>query len=378
MQGHQDKHTPFESLSRPAQLNVIADALATRARHTSHSDDQLSTVAFPSCPAYLLNEGQIQSSQEMQPLRWKWSDFNLEDYYKGRLQMPKSVLRRINWQAYRISRRRLSPAEQTFATKILTRWLPTGKRIEKYGATATACHRCGDDETVDHLFQCPANKKWANDFLTRLEKFLQDNNTELDMQKALIAGIQNWLSPGIDQQRAPFAMKEHMRLQREIGWNLTFCGLFDENWCCIQEQHLYMQDNSETGMVWSVKLCIWMIREAWQAWQSRNEEVHKPDDGKSKAEMAIHEQIRKLYELRDDIGHHDRVILDEPIEDKLRRPFPVLQQWVRNTVPAINRCISDFQKKLRTGQRGIRQYLQRQQPVLSNSVTSQSESTIPE
>ena len=143
-----------------------------------------------------------------------------------------------------------------------------------------------------------------------------------------------------------------MRLQQEIGWNLTFCGLFDENWCFKQEQHLAMQDtrhSADTGIAWSVKLCSWMIREARQVWLSRNDEVHKPDDGKSKTERAIHEQIQKLYELRDDVGHHDRVILDEPIEDKLRRPFQVLQQWVRNTVPVINRCMNDFQQKLQTG-----------------------------
>lgn len=276
----------------------------------------------------------------------------------------------------------MTPAEQAFATKTLTRWLPTGKRLEKYGATATACHRCGEDETVDHLFLCIGQKQWASAFLRRLDTYLLDINTEPDIRKALIAGINNWLNPeAADRQRAPYSTREYVRLQNEIGWNLTFCGLFDENWCAMQEQYLSTNNtrhSDENGIAWSVKLCSWMIREARQVWLSRNEDVHKLDEGKSKSEQALFEQIQKLYALRDEVGHHDRALFDEPIEEKLGRPFPFLRQWARNTVSVINKCILDYQNKLRTGQKDIRQYFQREQPLPPIETSTQSESTNPE
>ena len=114
---------------------------------------------------------------------------------------------------------------------------------------------------------------------------------------------------------------------------------------------------------------------------TRNQEIHELDEGNSKAEQAIYEQVRKIYDLQGNIAHQHRVLLDKPLEDKLRRPFPVLQQWVRNTFPSISRCITDFQDKLRTGQRDIRQYFQRVQPRHNQPVENpspQSESTIPE
>ena len=160
-------------------------------------------------------------------------------------------------------------------------------------------------------------------------------------------------------------MSRHMKLQSEIGWNLVFCGLIDENWSDAQEKFFSRQPDrhcDNTGLVWNVNLCKWIIRESRQVWLNRNQEVHQPDEGNSKAEQEIFAQVQHLYELQDEISQQDRRILDEPMEEKLNRPISVLRQWVRNTVPVLNRCIHDYQNKLHTGQRDIRQYFQRVPP----------------
>ena len=72
-------------------------------------------------------------------------------------------------------------AEHAFAIKLLTRWLLTGQRVEKYGGKVTACHRCGEEETVNHLYQCEGNKEWKSKFLTRLDKFPTDIETATDI-----------------------------------------------------------------------------------------------------------------------------------------------------------------------------------------------------
>lgn len=53
------------------------------------------------------------------------------------------------------------------------------------------------------------------------------------------------------------------------------------------------------------------------------------------------------------MGQQDKILLNEPVEEKLGRLFPVLQQWVRNMVLGINRYIRDFLDKLKTGQQDI-------------------------
>ncbi|WP_317203152.1 hypothetical protein [Janthinobacterium sp.] len=73
VKGHQDKHKNFVELPRPAQLNILADNQAT-SELAIHAGP-MPSLEFPSCSAYLLNAGQLRSSQEVTLLRWKWSDF---------------------------------------------------------------------------------------------------------------------------------------------------------------------------------------------------------------------------------------------------------------------------------------------------------------
>ena len=63
-----------------------------------------------------------------------------------------------------------------------------------------------------------------------------------------------------------------------------------------------------------------------------------------------------LYKLGDEISHHDRDIFDEPIEEKLRRPISSLRQWVKITIPTVNKCMRDFKEKLRSKQHDIRNF----------------------
>ena len=178
-------------------------------------------------------------------------------------------------------------------------------------------------------------------------------------------------------------MRESVKLQDEIGWNLTFCGLFDEVWGAHQEQFYASRSQrrvDETGLVWSTKVCSWMIQESRQVWLKRNEDVHKTSsENITKSEQETLEQIRHLYSLSDDVSHIDRAIFAEPLETLLQRPIDSLQQWLRNTTPVVNKCIRDFRAKLASGQRDIRQYLQRQQPIAPpGNKTQKSGSTLPE
>ena len=149
----------------------------------------------------------------------------------------------------------------------------------------------------------------------------------------------------------------------------------------FQEKYYEAKDQrrkDETGLVWSTQISSWILSEARKLWLDRNFEVHEQDNGNSKAEQKILEQVRQLYRLRNDIGYLDRAILDEPLETRLQRPIPILRQWVRNTAPVLTRCVKDFQQKLRSGQRDIRQYLQRQQPLAEPLTLPLSESIFPE
>ena len=197
-------------------------------------------------------------------------------------------------------------------------------------------------------------------------------------------GVTGWLHLDRldDRTNVPVSMQDCYELQCEVGWNLVFSGLFDETWGCHQETHFatkHERGADETGLAWNTKLCSWIIREARQVWLQRNDEVHTANDGNSKMERETLDQVQKLYSMSSDISYLDRQIFAEPIEEKMKKPIQTLKQWLRNTVPVVNKCMRDYAQKMRSGQRDIRQYLQRQQPIgqpVDNP--AQSESIIPE
>ena len=366
VRGHQDRNIPFEKLSQPAQLNVAADALATKAlrRQPQDSSEPPKMIDLPACSAYLINAGEIQSSQEAKTLRWKWSDLKIQEYHQRRLGLSTTQLHRINWEAYRKARRCMSPSEQVFATKILIRWLPTGHRDKLFGNSITECHRCGEEETVDHIFTCTNNEEWKNGFLERLNRHLLETETAADIKRALMAGITGWLDKDrlTKQHRCPKTMRKCFELQSELGWNIAMCGLLDENWFALQDAHLRATQHKTKkgdnyGMTWATKLSSWLIREARKRWKERCEEVHSREEGTfSKTERETLEQVRNLYKLQDEVSHHDRDIFAEPLDEKLQKPTQTLQRWIKNTIPTVSRCIRDFRDKLSTRQNDIRKY----------------------
>jgi hypothetical protein len=365
VKGHQDKLQPIHELTRQAQLNIRADQLATQALNEiiwEKSNPQM--IALPSCSIYLLNAGMIQSSQEKKSLRWKWSDFRLQNYYCKRLQLPPSVLHRINWESYQIARRRLSSAEQAFSTKAITRWLPTSHQTKKYGAILAECHVCGEDETVDHLFLCPGNIQWKREFLERLAIYLAKIETAADIKSAMLAGFARWLDRDLP---TPVKLRSHngdtcRASQNETGWNLAMLGLLDESWSMFQDEYFNQTGTrkiDQSGKIWNTKLSGWLIREARNRWTARNNEVHKDDDGKSKIEQETLEQVRNLYKLADDMSYHDKSMFDVPLEQRLQLPTNTLRQWIKNTIPTANRCIRDLRDKIGSRQHDIRKFFQK-------------------
>ena len=117
-----------------------------------------------------------------------------------------------------------------------------------------------------------------------------DIDTAADIRRALKSGITKWLEPELldKSTRIPATMRDSVKLQDEIGWNLTFCGLFDDIWGAHQEAFFASRSQrqiDETGLVWSTKVCTWMIHESRKVWLKRNEEVHQHTEGPSKAEQ---------------------------------------------------------------------------------------------
>jgi hypothetical protein len=157
VRGHQEDTTPYHKLPLEAQLNVDADKLAT-AEIANHKkkDRLLHTNTNPHCYAYLVNGNTRQTHKEIETLRSNWRGNTIKEYFKTRFEY-KSVtnINSINWDALKMARRKMSPDEQTYSTKLLTGWIASDTKNALYGDLVVGCHRCGGVETNDHMMQCP-------------------------------------------------------------------------------------------------------------------------------------------------------------------------------------------------------------------------------
>jgi hypothetical protein len=68
-----------------------------------------------------------------------------------------------------------------------------GKRMRTIGTAANnECIWCHNTETQDHLFQCPHQSAWRNEFVERLDKHLTDSATEPTVKEEVLECTTSW------------------------------------------------------------------------------------------------------------------------------------------------------------------------------------------
>jgi hypothetical protein len=194
VKGHQDTVTTSAPLSEQAELNIVADliASATLERMIAHRSSP-KPVPFRSCNWYLTSDSVIQTSGERETLQWSWSGLRLQHYYMTHFGKEEREIRSINWAGMAIACRKLSQPEQVFSIKLCTDHLATRSRMELYGHAVTQCVRCSGRETVNHLFQCPANPEYKHIFVYTMVQQLEKIKTIPAVAHALVSGIAAWL-----------------------------------------------------------------------------------------------------------------------------------------------------------------------------------------
>lgn len=96
VKGHQDNTKPYHKLSRPAQLNIRADTLATASlQHIRAQGVPQATTASPHCLIYLQDHQMLITSKEQHLLRWKWPELSLQTYYERIFKLKKGQLHEL-------------------------------------------------------------------------------------------------------------------------------------------------------------------------------------------------------------------------------------------------------------------------------------------
>jgi hypothetical protein len=309
------------------------------------------------------------SSSEIYTCRWKFSEFNLQNYYCNKFRLPIQDLHRINWAALRLARNGLTPSQQTFCVKHSIGWSATGNRLKLQGNIISTCPICNDDEDTDHLWQCSARKMKIKTLFSTFQEHLHEIDTDPLNFQALSAGFHNWLFPDEDLLPIPDSLQATFKHQSIIGWHLATRGFLSNDWAIQQDRYAAINNNIIIGDVWCAKICKWWIKSTHEIWLERNASVHDAtDDSLNRQAEETRAQVTLLYGKETDLSAQDRIIFHMPLPQRLQQPIHLLTIWLNNTAPIVDNCIQVFRTRLLRGHRNIRTYFPPNQQTVADTI----------
>jgi hypothetical protein len=150
---HQVEHCEFNLLPLPAQLNVLADELASEVLADLRAADQPTEFyPLPACRVYLRDgTGHITCYEKRTPTN-EFPEYKIRAYLQQRNGWTAHTLYSINWTAYRAAISALTDQVRTIVIKVSHDWLPVSVRERRCGAVTAMYPKCLQLETVRHLY----------------------------------------------------------------------------------------------------------------------------------------------------------------------------------------------------------------------------------
>jgi hypothetical protein len=352
VKGHQDRVKPSDQLTLPEQLNIKADRIAAEASVFFLKRKNLfQQYCLPNGGPYLCVDGKAIWSGETNLLRWRRSEFILQQYYIDTFKISPETLHSINWAGLRIARQTLSPGLLQFSCKFGIDWLPTGHHMQRRGSIVTECILCGEEETNNHLLLCSHRIDTMMKVLGQFHAYLIEIQTDPTIIAILVNQIAKTLVLPYNNipinGKTPIIYQKAIDVQNRIGWLRFTRGYIANHWAIIQEQYFTSHNSSKLGDTWSSKISLWWIKQCHCIWMERNNSVHTKQIGTiSRLEEETFAQVRQLYNQIDLLPAADREILDMPLEARLQQPVQTLQHWINITTPTVHQCIQTFTSQL--------------------------------
>ena len=308
--GHQDECYDFEALSRPAQLNVLADLKAKEVVLEAVENNSLDAFRLHSLP-YMTSEvrvvdmeGKIQPihSHLQKSIKHHCSTVNIRKYWIKKHQL-ETMTSKLDWE--------LKTKSHTNSSKSINRWLSkhstgfcgVGKMLVRYKyQTHSTCPRCGQtQESTSHVLQCKdetACSLWDSE-LAKLQSWMIKQKVQPDLAKQLVLYLNAWKyrTPKPRVLPANSLLRKAILHQDRIGWKQFIEGFWARSWRDSQTAYFASinSPNSSMLLLSKVQRRIWHI--AWEMWSQRNDHLHGDSSSTPVVEQrAINTEIATEWE----------------------------------------------------------------------------------
>jgi hypothetical protein len=337
VKSHQDEANETKNLTFSANLNIIADALATQQRESMVRP--VTHVLGDHCHLVIQDRYITRDTQKW--LMQKAGEIPIQHYYREKYGWKWDAFNAVHWEVQHKVLRTYQQSDQRRILKFVHGWLPTNHRLYREGQEASpTCPLCGNlEETNDHLLDCPTSEQQQiryqmNAYIWRDNE--NHGNSELNniIELALTESITNrkWtpVMSAVSRELVPCIQQ-----QNKIGWHHMFRGRIAKKMSEFMESHyrsMPIDRKRYTGERWSKML----IKNIWnmvlKLWEKRNEMIHGKQQqvGRRTEQQRLHHRVCKYYETRDLLEHGDQEkIFYKDLEDMLHEDNRYLKAWLK-------------------------------------------------
>jgi hypothetical protein len=337
VKSHQDSGKDIDKLTFNAQLNILADALATQQREEMPRPISKATTNF--CHL-VINNKYITRDTKKQIIQ-EAGKIPIQNHYHGKYGWSASTFESIHWELQLKALRYFKWGDQRRLLKFAHGWLPTNARLFREAQESSpACRCCGSlEETNDHILVCSHKalsahrKKWM-EYLKRDT----ENHGNPEMNKLIETAL---CKSAADTTWKPTKDNHHSDLhqcikqQNKIGWHHLFKGRMAKEWTRFMETH-YRKINADSkkysGERWGKLLLINIWSTTLELWATRNEVIHGTQQlqEQSTEKQRLESRVRKIFENAHMLENQDRhKIFYNSIDEMLLEDSRYLKAWIK-------------------------------------------------
>lgn len=371
IKGHQDKDTPYDELSIPAQYNVDAGRLATEFLETNLDIRRISPLV-PSAKCLLHIRNASIHSHYTKQIREAASIHDLFDYLRRKYDWSKQIIKTIQWDWFQLAANNYSHTDNHL-TKLVYDQLPTQVYKSKQGGQkwlSPSCRLCNQElETFDHLLRCThsISQGFRSALPLKVSSYCRKKNSPHNFHATIVIALENWVrdQAPLESTLSSPAVHKLIHSQRQIGWTHFLRGFLSKQWQDYLEYELHHNEEAPAPPHFDYdQFFCGLIKVMWEAQSNFWMEFHKhlrQHQSESQIPTNVEEyktEIRYLYSLR---GHtlpqHRDDYFPQRLSEFLEHSSPSqLQTYITNYKPAIRQSIKDAQKRSMNSKR-IYQFL---------------------
>lgn len=348
VRSHQDKNGQVlvTSLTVNAQLNVMADGLATDYYHHGLIRPRSQPFFFPSSKVSLLVNKQRATAQYYAIIRFHINGTAHKRFLQSTRPTwySEQVWKSIDMQGLGLAFKTMSKPKQQATSKMMHGWWNTGHQRSKITLEShSGCPCCPHlDETTEHILRCkaPTSSRTRYLALISLKSAGRVHGITSLTWDILYQGIRLWLHYGDQMPQIDLtAYKLHhdhrqlilraLKEQHLIGWQYACRGYLSTTWVAAQSFGHTPDSSTRIRHTWlrPIIKAIWCFTDTM--WAHRNLILHgKEASAKMIRESAVDQQIRTHYADQMEYALVDQVIFDLPLDDRLRRPIRSKKHWL--------------------------------------------------